>query len=173
MLRTVNVLRHLSRHDGLTGVLNRRAFEEALRDEWLRARRGGGAFSVVLLDLDHFKQVNDRLGHQAGDLALAHAAQQLKAVARGSDLVARYGGEEFALVLPDVDAEGAAAAAQRLLQRLRSTPLKVGEAELVVTASAGVAQCSSADADDHEALRRADAALYRAKAEGRDRVQIA
>ncbi len=173
VLRTVNVLRRLSHHDGLTGVLNRRAFEEALRSEWLRTRRSGHCFSVVLLDLDHFKQVNDRLGHQAGDLALAHAAQQLKAVARGSDLVARYGGEEFALVLPGIDADGAAAAAQRLLQRLRSTPLSLGEAELVVTASAGVAQCSSTDGDDQAALRRADAALYQAKAEGRDRVVLA
>lgn len=170
MLRTVRWLQELSMQDALTGLKNRRALQEALEREWQRLRRSGQPFAVVVLDLDHFKRVNDQHGHEAGDVVLVHTAEQLRSVARASDVVARAGGEEFVVVMSGVDAEGAQVAAQRLLHRLRETPPPLREVRLVVTASAGVAEARQDDSEPGDVLRRADRALYRAKAEGRDRV---
>lgn len=172
LLRMVRRLHHLSHHDPLTGLLNRRALEDALQREWQRLRRHQAPFSVVTLDLDHFKRVNDRLGHQAGDLVLQQAGQRFAATARQSDLVARAGGEEFTVLLPGTDLAGARRAAERLLARLREQPVDLPSQCLPVTASAGVAEACASDADVAAVLARADAALYRAKAQGRDQVVL-
>lgn len=172
-LRLVRRLRHLSQHDALTGLLNRRALMDALEREWQRLRRHGQPFAVLMLDLDHFKRVNDSLGHAAGDLVLTEAARRLAASARASDVVARAGGEEFMVLLPGADTKGATRAAERLLARLREQPVDLPARSLPVTASAGVALALASDTGVAAVLARADAALYRAKEAGRDRVVLA
>jgi len=168
-------LEQLSRTDALTGLTNRRRFLELCEHELGRARRYGSSFAVVLVDLDHFKKVNDTRGHLAGDRTLAAVAQVLAQSLRDVDTAARYGGEEFALLLPDTDAAGAAEVANRCLRRIAKTPIDAGEGpSLTVTASMGVAAFPDASvARIEDLLRRADEALYRAKEEGRNRVVVA
>jgi diguanylate cyclase (GGDEF)-like protein len=168
--RMLEHLRHLSQHDALTGLLNRRALESALQREWQRARRAGRTLAVVALDLDHFKQVNDRHGHPVGDAVLAEAARRFQRMARQSDLVARTGGEEFVVLMPEADLAGAQRAAERLLAELRRLPVDLPGLSLPCTASAGVACTQEDDPAADAVLARADRALYRAKAHGRDRV---
>ncbi|MDA0174313.1 diguanylate cyclase [Solirubrobacter taibaiensis] len=154
-----SVLAHRASHDGLTGVLNQRAFRERLAVEAAR----GETLSLVVIDLDHFKAVNDVHGHPVGDRVLAEAAARIAGAARAVDVVGRIGGEEFAWLLPGDAAAAALVAAQRLRAALRSSPL----AGVEVTASMGV--CDLRTAHDADALlRRADEALYWAKAFGRD-----
>jgi len=152
-------VRRLARTDGLTGVANRRAWDEALPRELARAGRSGQPVCVALLDLDHFKQYNDRHGHQAGDRFLKQAAAAWQAVVRRSDLLARYGGEEFAILLPDCGLDDA----MEIAERLRT-------AQPEGTCSVGVARW-----DGHEdvtaLVARADRALYAAKEGGRNRVR--
>jgi diguanylate cyclase (GGDEF)-like protein len=168
--RMLGHLRHLSQHDALTGLLNRRALEAALQREWQRARRTGRTLAVVALDLDHFKQVNDRHGHPVGDAVLAEAARRFQRMARQSDLVARTGGEEFVVLMPEADVAGAQRAAERLLSELRRLPVDLPGLSLPCTASAGVACTQDDDPAADTVLARADRALYLAKAHGRDRV---
>ena len=150
--------------DPLTGIANRRAFRERLTVEAARARRYGRDLSLVLMDLDHFKAVNDLHGHPAGDRVLVLFAQRLSAHSREGELVARIGGEEFAWLMPETDQRGAYAGAERLRAAIESVPLDEG---YTVTVSAGV--CSSATAQDADAfLRNADRALYWAKDGGRN-----
>jgi diguanylate cyclase (GGDEF)-like protein len=151
--------------DGLTGLLNRRAFDERLRAEAARAVAEGRPLSVALLDLDHFKAVNDRHGHPAGDRVLVQTAACLRAVSRFGDHVARVGGEEFAWILPNTDAAAAIGAAERVRRAMAAVDFgDVGPATL----SIGV--CELAVAGDAGRLYElADVALYRAKAAGRDR----
>lgn len=153
--------------DPLTGLLNHRSFHERLSAESERARRSGGGMSLVLIDLDHFKRVNDVFGHPAGDRVLVELARRMREVARTADVLARIGGEEFAWIIPDTDPDGAIAAAERAREVIAADPFPgVGP----LTASLGV--CSLEEAgDDTVALHSmTDEALYRAKAEGRDRV---
>ena len=172
IMRLVRRLQEQSRHDALTGLLNRRGLDEALQREWQRFRRFGTSFAAVMLDLDHFKRVNDRHGHAAGDQVLEQTARRLANAARGTDTVARQGGEEFIVLMPGVDANGAALAAARLLALLRDPPHSLEGQLLPMTASAGVAVARAEDSDLSQVLLRADQALYRAKAEGRDRVVV-
>lgn len=161
---------HLANHDPLTDLFNRRAFTERLRGEIARVRRSGTAFSLVAFDLDHFKGINDRYGHPAGDEVLRVVAGIVRDTVRTQDVAGRLGGEEFCLLLPDTDADGAEALAERLRVAVaaHSIPTPSG-AVLTVTFSAGVVEwCSGLDEDS--LLGRADAALYAAKAAGRDRV---
>ncbi len=149
-------LTRLADSDPLTGLANRRRFREDLDAELARVVRHGGSLAVILLDLDDFKAVNDRHGHQTGDSVLRAAAEVLKAEARRSDRVARLGGDEFVVLLSEVDADQAQATARRLRERLR-TATGVG-------ASAGVATTSEPAEDSvDELIRRADAALYAEK----------
>jgi diguanylate cyclase (GGDEF)-like protein len=150
--------------DPLTAIANHRTFHDRLRTEIERARRYDRQLSVVLLDLDDFKAINDTHGHQTGDRILVEVAQHLATQAREGELVARIGGEEFAWLLPETDEHGAYDAAERIRRTIETTPLaNVG----TITLSAGV--CSSEHGRDaSQLLRRADHALYRAKERGRN-----
>lgn len=172
-LRHVQRLRDLTLHDPLTGLLNRRALDAELVREWQRLQRDGEAFALLALDLDHFKHVNDRFGHLAGDEVLAETAARLQVAVRGFDLVARTGGEEFVVLMPRMDADGARAAAERLRLAVSATPYRLGSGDLPVSVSVGVAWVARAQGDPRAALQRADRALYQAKAEGRDRIVMA
>jgi len=168
--RLVSELKRASRHDPLTGLLNRRAIDEALAAEVQRARRLGVPFSVLMLDVDHFKPINDNHGHAAGDRALQHLATLLSSQMRDIDRVGRYGGEEFVVLLPATPQEQASGLAQRLCEKVATLPPMWRDAPLPVTVSIGVAEWLG-DGDGLPALMaRADAALYRAKEDGRNRV---
>ncbi|MGZ9811373.1 sensor domain-containing diguanylate cyclase [Pseudoroseicyclus sp. H15] len=168
----------LAMEDGLTGLANRRAFDEALHREWDRTLRDRSRLSLVLIDLDLFKEVNDRFGHQVGDDCLRSVAATLRGVARRpGDLAARYGGEELALILPDTDMNGAEQLAEELRQAIYDLDLSnpgnaVGDRRM--TASIGVATAQSSIGGTMKMpealLLAADAALYRSKHEGRNRV---
>ncbi|CAO3414903.1 GGDEF domain-containing protein [Azospirillum doebereinerae] len=164
---------HLANHDPLTGLFNRRAFTEGLNAEITRAQRNGGAFSLVSLDLDRFKGINDTHGHPTGDAALRMVAALVRDTIRTRDSAGRLGGEEFGLLLPDTGAEGAAALAERLRDRVATHPLSTPSgAALTVTFSAGVAEWQPG-LDEETLLRRVDEALYAAKAAGQNRVMRA
>ena len=157
-------LEHLMRTDPLTGVGNRRHLVEQLEVEVERSRRYHHRLSVMFMDLDHFKRVNDRCGHPVGDLVLAAAAGHLRAKVRGSDILGRFGGEEFLVLMPDTPLEQAQAAAERWLSGLPD--LETPGLPWPITASAGVAEYQSGDTAE-SLLSRCDAALYQAKADGR------
>lgn len=158
----------LARTDPLTGIANRRAMEEMLMAELERSHRYGGSLSVIMIDLDHFKSINDRCGHQEGDRVLAEAAQRIGSVLRtGVDIVARYGGEEFVVVLPETDGEGAVVVAEKILSAMSSTPFDPAGG-MVVTCSAGVATVPGDGPGASDVLHAADLALYEAKERGRN-----
>jgi diguanylate cyclase (GGDEF)-like protein len=155
-------------------LLNRRAIQNLLEREWARWRRLGQPFTLVSVDLDHFKQINDRWGHPAGDAVLRNTARVLHEQVRSIDRVGRVGGEEFLVLMPGCTPCSAAAVAERLRMALRNDPVElVPQGRVALTASLGVAVVTSGDADLEQMIRRADAALYRAKHEGRDRVVLA
>jgi diguanylate cyclase (GGDEF)-like protein len=163
-------LQRLSATDGLTGVHNHRHFQERLREEFRRAQRYDDALSLILLDLDHFKSVNDQYGHAAGDGVLREVAGALQRGVRETDLVARYGGEEFAVLLPRTHLTGALTVAERVRRELRALHLGA-DALLRVTASLGVSSFPHRTVlTPEQLLLTADEALYRAKHEGRDRI---
>lgn len=154
--------------DALTRIANRRTLEDRLRMELTRARRYGRSLSLILVDVDHFKQINDRHGHQTGDDVLVALAQRLLVHARDSDLVARIGGEEFAWLMPETAADDAQRAAERLRADVGAAPLA---GAVRVTVSAGVADTRAAATDESQLMRCADEALYAAKHAGRDAVR--
>jgi two-component system cell cycle response regulator len=159
-----------SRRDPLTGLPNRRAFEEELAREAARASRAGAPLAVVMLDVDRFKAVNDGHGHAAGDEVLRAVAARAAAAIRAGDLLARVGGEEFAILLPAADLPRAAEAAERIRATLAARRIEAGGTSLTVTASLGCA--ALAPGETPEALvARADARLYAAKEAGRNRVE--
>jgi diguanylate cyclase (GGDEF)-like protein/putative nucleotidyltransferase with HDIG domain len=166
---TVGGLANAARTDALTGLLNRRGFEEAFELELERARRGGRKLSVVIGDLDHFKQVNDRFGHHQGDSALARASEILDREKRRIDTLARLGGEEFAMIVPDTVDHRSFMLAERLRQATRD---EFADDPVKLTISFGVASFPQHGATRHELLGAADDALYAAKELGRDRTVI-
>lgn len=169
--RLVRRLHQLSIRDPLTGLLNRRGLAPRLARESLRWQRHGERYALLVVDVDHFKQINDRHGHAVGDSVLVRLAALLHELARDADAVARLGGEEFCLLLTRCDADGAAQVAERLRQQVRSAPWPQLGAPLTV--SVGVALADSPDTSTPAVMARADAALLRAKAAGRDRVEVA
>ena len=165
-------LRHRSRHDGLTGLLNRRTMEETLLAQVQRSRRTGEPFTVMMLDLDHFKAINDRHGHAAGDRALKHTAAALKAELREVDALGRFGGEEFLVLMPGATAEAARPVAERLRAALLDDAPQIDGTPLLLSVSIGVAQWREPAEEPSRLLMRADAALYSAKMRGRDCVVV-
>ena len=164
-------LAELSITDPLTGLANRRKLAESLEEELLRARRTREPLSLAMVDIDHFKQYNDKHGHQAGDRCLQRVATELRHAVRVTDLVARYGGEEFAVVMPEMDSRAARDAAERLRVAISDLAEPMTD-NSVVTASIGVATIDNPDAQSTERLiAQADAALYAAKRNGRNRVE--
>ena len=159
--------------DSLTGLANRRALLQRLREEAERCARHGAGFAVVLIDLDRFKSVNDLHGHEMGDTVLINVAGLLSSLSRTADVAARYGGEEFCVLLSHTDLVGARVWAEHLRQRLAEAEHCSGHARLHVTGSFGVAAAPAYTQPDVAALlRAADSALYRAKQGGRDRVEL-
>lgn len=169
MRRMVAELEHLSSHDSLTRLYNRRAFELRAAHEITASERNGLPLGLLLVDIDHFKRVNDRFGHATGDSALRLVAERLAGAARRSDVLARLGGEEFGVLLPATDAAGIRQAAERLRLAVESEPMSCSDVRLPVTISIGASMRLTGEADAEAMLRRADQALYRAKAEGRNR----
>jgi two-component system chemotaxis family response regulator WspR len=175
--RSNRELKRLSSSDGLTGVANRRRFDEILAEEWQRAARTGMPLSLLFADIDFFKRYNDHYGHQAGDDCLKKVAEALQAtVHRPADLVSRYGGEEFVLILPDTTSEGALAVANKILQNVETLniPHEKSEAANHVTLSIGIATLRPEEGGSTEQLvHLADEALYRAKERGRRCIEVA
>ena len=162
----------LAETDALTGLLNRRAIEMMLEREVQRLQRFGQSFSVLMVDIDHFKRINDRFGHAAGDAVLSAVADTLRSQAREVDRVSRYGGEEFCVLLPHTSHEGAALAAERLRDAINQIQIPWDDDIITVTVSTGMACATDRHEHLRSLLRRADEALYQAKAEGRNRVVI-
>lgn len=158
--------------DGLTQAYSRRSILDELEHELQRCERGGGRLAVLVLDIDHFKSINDRYGHAAGDTALRHYARVVQSAVRASDRFGRLGGEEFVLLMYDCDPARALVHAQRVCDALRDTPLYLQGLEVQMTTSGGLASYQCGDSADG-ILARADMALYQAKAQGRDRVEMA
>lgn len=157
-------LKFLAYHDPLTGSLNRRVMESILKREFQRARRYSSPLSLVFLDIDYFKKINDRHGHDAGDHVLVHLARGMEGVVRSSDVVARFAGDEFIVILP----ETAAAAANAMMRRIRAhfleTPLRLPDTEIPISISFGVAAIDDSAIETPEAmLKAADGELYRMK----------
>lgn len=164
--------RHELNHDSLTGVLNRRALEATLTHDIARVQRTGGQLTVAMIDLDHFKEVNDAYGHQVGDEVLIYFADIARAVMRQADALVRYGGDEFTMILPDTDTRGALLVLGRMHMLLGKTPFTREGNAIFVSFSAGIAQLTS-DEDDKSLIRRADQAAYQAKQAGRNCIRSA
>jgi diguanylate cyclase (GGDEF)-like protein len=164
--RRADQLYELSSSDALTGLRNRRVVDERLDEEVGRARRYGTALSVLLIDIDGLKEVNDRKGHRAGDLTIRAAAAAIRSGSRATDLAARWGGDEFMLLAPNT----AAAEASQLAERIRLLACETRVPAGSLTVSVGVATCRDVDKGGEAMVRRADAALYEAKRLGRNRV---
>ena len=174
-LRTKHLQDMLIEHanvDPLTELPNRRALLERLAHEWSRAQRYDTSLSFIMLDIDHFKRVNDTFGHQVGDRVLQAVAKLLAAGSRDVDFPARYGGEEFALLVPQRSADSAAVLAERCRKGIEDASVRTGQSQVRVTASFGVADTTCATSSE-DLIRAADAALYRGKDVGRNRVELA
>jgi diguanylate cyclase (GGDEF)-like protein len=168
---TLEALRRLATHDSLTGLLNRREYDRIMSEEEERCRRFSNPLSLAIIDLDHFKRINDTHRHSAGDAVLKEAARRLGAAIRTVDRAARIGGEEFGLVLPHTGRDQAMEVARRAMQAISDTPMEApGGLSLRVTASAGVAEIPSTASSAAELFASADKALYGAKSAGRNRV---
>lgn len=170
LMRLIHRIERLLQRDPLTDTLNRRAFDQALEQAHAWFRRGR-AYALVMIDMDRFKQLNDTLGHAAGDAALRQMVRELQPCVRDVDRFGRLGGEEFCVLLPDTDIAGAALVAERMRALVEATPLRWLEQDWPLSASFGLAEAERSDACASAVLARADAALYRAKGQGRNVVQ--
>jgi diguanylate cyclase (GGDEF)-like protein/PAS domain S-box-containing protein len=165
-------LSHMASTDALTGLLNRRRFLSEAETEFRRARRYRRELAVVMLDIDHFKAINDTHGHFTGDQVLTVLSRHAQGLLRDSDRIGRWGGEEFALLMPETSLGGAATLAERLRAELAEITMPSPEGPFRFTASIGVTVRGDKDADIQGVMQRADAALYAAKHGGRNRVQV-
>jgi len=171
LLAAREAIREQATHDGLTCLFNRCAVLDSLRKELARASREGQPLSLLMVDLDWFKRINDTYGHQAGDAVLREAAMRMQASIRSYDSLGRYGGEEFLIVLPGCDRESALAQAERVREAFAGTPFSTGTARIPVTCSIGAATCASPTGEEADSLlHEADLALYSAKDAGRNQV---
>lgn len=167
--RLENELERRARHDFLTGLMNRQSFQEQFAIEQRRMQRYGGVCSVLMLDLDHFKLINDRFGHAAGDETLKEFAKRVRAELREVDCFSRWGGEEFCVLLPASGRDETHAVARRIVSAIATQPFMKDAHAIPVTVSIGVSQLRHAGERLEDALSRADAALYSAKQAGRNR----
>ena len=170
LLGAQDALRRLAAYDDLTGLWNRRMILDRLEMELHRARRESTHVSVALVDLDHFKQINDTHGHAAGDAVLRHAADRMRTTLRDYDYLGRYGGEEFLIVVSNSEAGVVTEVAERCRRAVAEQPVTIGDRRVPVTISVGVASTRAVGFDEAALMQSADAALYQAKAEGRNRV---
>jgi diguanylate cyclase (GGDEF)-like protein len=171
LMQTQTSLRFHAEHDGLTGVLNRRAIRDLLRKELARCRREKGTLGVILADVDHFKKINDRFGHGAGDAVLVAAMQRISSALRIYDVVGRYGGEEFLIIAPGCDLDVAQKLAERIRIAVSETPVDIGDQTAFITMSLGVT-LGTAESDPEFLVALADTAMYQAKRKGRNRVEV-
>ena len=165
-------LKVLSEIDSLTGALNRRRFLELSEAQLSLAARHGYPTSLLVLDFDHFKQINDRYGHATGDRVLVETTRVMRKTIRDSDLLGRVGGEEFALLLPHTARQGALFLAERIITSIRTASINTDDTLLKVTVSIGGATCESSRTPLDQLLQRADEQLYQAKLSGRDRFEV-
>ena len=170
--RSQKDLERMASEDPLTGAYNRRALAEFGRREMARARRHGIPLSVILIDIDFFKKINDELGHAAGDLALIETVRRLRNTMRNEDYLGRMGGEEFLILLPDTDIQQAQVLAQRIQQDFASQPMTLNDQNRSITLSGGITLLSASDHIFDDMLKRADDAMYTAKVLGRNRMQL-
>jgi diguanylate cyclase (GGDEF)-like protein len=171
LLQAQESLRFHAEHDALTGVLNRRAIRDLLRKELARCRREKTTLGIILADVDHFKKVNDRYGHGAGDAVLVTAMQRISSTLRSYDVVGRYGGEEFLIIAPGCDLELAQKLAERIRSAVGDQPIDLGDENATITVSLGVT-LGTAQSDPEFLVALADTAMYQAKRNGRNRVEV-
>jgi diguanylate cyclase (GGDEF)-like protein len=170
LVRHAEQFEKLANTDALTGVSNRRHFLSLAEAEWGRLRRYGRPLSFMMLDIDSFKSVNDRFGHDAGDRVIKMVVEICRETKRDTDILARMGGEEFALLLPETDLAGTAISAERIRRRVEAEGVDIGGTTFHVTVSIGVVQADATTLSLHALMTSADAALYAAKRSGRNRV---
>ena len=174
-LLVVDQIRTLSRQsltDPMTGAFNRRFLTDELAAAWARWRSDRRTFAIISVDLDHFKQINDRYGHDAGDVVLIEVARRIMGQIAASDHLVRMGGEEFAVLIRDTSLDQAALLCSTLHEAIRDRPVMFDDTAIPVTASFGVVRVSDRDGHASDVTRRADIAVYRSKADGRDRITI-
>lgn len=162
----------MARTDALTGLNNRRVSEQYIHEQWRRALRGE-ASGLLMIDIDHFKNINDQYGHDAGDAVIRALAQQLRVQLRGVDIAGRWGGEEFVVVLPNADPDGMHTLAERLREQVGHSPVRYGQHDIAYSVSIGASMIVADDRSAEMALKRADQALYTAKQQGRNRTVLA
>ncbi len=156
--------------DPLTEIPNRRAYEGHLTQEWERFKRYGDSFSMLMIDLDHFKNINDQYGHAVGDMCLKAVVNLMKPKLRASDFLARYGGEEFVVILPDAGKDGSCKVAEKLRKKVEGAKFVYGDEKVSVTISIGGTMVGRGDQSPEDVFVRLDAAMYDAKEEGRNKV---
>lgn len=167
-----STLTELAQHDGLTKLANRQYLDTYLKDLFERAKATGHGFSLIMLDIDFFKKVNDAYGHDVGDLVLAGTAQYLRKVFRSTDFIARYGGEEFLVALTQASREQTLVICERVLEYFNTHPIVINEElNIPITVSMGVSRYASTDESWEQIVKRSDNALYLAKSKGRNRVE--
>jgi len=166
------IAEHLARTDALTGIKNRRAFFEFALSIHGLAKRSKNHYSVIMIDIDHFKEVNDSHGHMTGDRVIIELANTIEKVIRSTDIAGRIGGDEFAMLLPDTSSENVAPLAERLRTLFSEVPISVGDEALNFTVSLGVAEYRDSDTGVEDVISRADVALYEAKEQGRNSVIV-
>jgi two-component system, cell cycle response regulator len=166
----LGLMRHLAERDGLTGLHNRRGFDQQLDAEIARFERYRRPFALIMMDLDHFKKVNDQYGHEGGDEVLRRVGEIIQSSLRDVDVAARFGGEEFAILLPETDKSDAVAIAERIRQRVEAADIQAAGQRIKVTTSAGVCAMPERNVEPGNIVRTADQLLYEAKRTGRNRV---
>ena len=175
LIHRADQLQELASIDGLTGLYNRRHFNVLANAEWGRFQRYHRPLSMIVLDIDCFKQINDRYGHDVGDRAIAHVAMLCREERRESDIVARIGGDEFCFVLPETDLARTQVVAERLIDKISRSELRTGQRQesIAITVSIGIAEATVSMSGFGALMRIADQALYQAKLNGRNRICIA
>ncbi len=168
--KALDELAQMSRIDGLTQVYNRRHWQDSLKQEYAKACRHDKKLSLIMLDLDYFKLLNDNYGHQCGDMVLVETSALIATLLRVEDIFGRYGGEEFAIILPETELKGAIELAERVCRTVESSLLTYNNEAIKVTISLGVAELCGTETSYEELITQADSALYQAKAQGRNQV---